>query len=137
MKNLSKLSDQISQFLDLPPSLEPSNLGQLNVDNLLLETGFKQYKALLRVTYNPQTDQHIGAEKIAEMLRAVPGGTRVSTIQSDKKHNRIIYSVRVISQKPAIQCFITFKQTCLNRYKGIISGVEIGAGSIEEKAFVR
>ena len=137
MKNLEKIRKQIEKALNQPEPLRESYLGGLVVENLLLEAGFNQYKALVRVTYSRDRDEHIGAEKVAEMLRAVPGGTRVSTVKTDREHDQTIYTVRVVSQKPAKQCFMSFKQTCLRRYRGIITNVEIGAGSIEEKRFIR
>lgn len=137
MKNLEKLRKQIEKTLDQPEPLRESYLGQLSTEKLLLEAGFKQYKALVRITYNPDRKEHLGVEKIAELLRAIPAITRVNTVETDKKNNQAIYNVRAISQKPARQCFMAFKQLCLKRYVGMIVGVEIGAGSLEEKNYVK
>lgn len=116
---------------------EPDVLLEEVNKNLLNEASFIQYKALVRIRYNDDPELHLGAEKIAEMLRAVPGSTRVNTVQMDKASNTIIYNVRTVSQKNARQCFMAFKRNCLERFKGMILGVDIGAGSIEEKKFVR
>lgn len=111
-------------------------LGEVNKD-LLNEASFKQYKALVRIRYNDDPDLHMGGEKGAEMLRALPSCTRVNSVKLDKKQNTAIYSVRTISQKSSRECFMAFKRNCLERFKGIILAVDIGAGSIEEKAFIK
>lgn len=105
--------------------------------NLLNEASFIQYKALVRIRYSDNPELHLGAEKIAELLRGAPGVTRVNTVQMDKDNHTIIYNVRAISQKNARQCFMSFKRNCLEKFKGMILGVDIGAGSIEEKRFVQ
>ena len=124
MGNLGKIKD-------LDVLLEDVN------KNLLNEASFIQYKALVRIRYNDDPELHMGSEKGAEMLRALPGCTRVNSVQLDKEHQTAIYNVRVISQKNARQCFMSFKRNCLEKFKGIIISVDIGAGSIEEKRFVK
>lgn len=124
MENLGKIKD-----LDI--LLEDVNR------NLLNEASFIQYKALVRIRYNDDPELHMGSEKVAEILRSIPGATRVNSVQLDKSQHTAIYNVRVISQKSARQCFMAFKRNCLEKFKGMILGVDIGAGSIEEKGFVR
>lgn len=121
----------LGEIKDLDILLEDVN------KNLLNEASFKQYKALVRIRYNDDPELHLGAEKIAEMLRAIPGATRVNTVQMDKETHTIIYNVRTVSQKDARHCFMAFKQNCLDRFKGMVLGVDIGAGSIEVKNFVK
>lgn len=106
--------------------------------NLLTEgLAFYQYKALARITYADDPELKLGAEKIAECLRAVPGSTRVSTVSLDKEHNIGIFNVRIISQKNSKDAFISFKKHCLKHFGKFIRKVEIGAGSIETKNFVK
>lgn len=111
----------------------------ISTGKLLTESGltFYQYKALVRITYNQDKNMRLGAEKIAEALRAIPGSTRVSTVSLDKAHGQGIFNVRVISQKNSKQAFISFKKNCLQKFPNIIKKVEIGAGSIETKNFVK
>ena len=104
---------------------------------LLNEASFKQYKALVRIRYSDDPDLHLGAEKIGEMIRAVPSVTRVNTVKQDKKAHTCIYSVRTISQKDVRENFMIFKRNCLERFKGMIYSVDIGAGSLEVKNFVK
>lgn len=108
-----------------------------NIDNLLAEAGFYQYKALVRIRYNTDPELHMGSEKVAELLRGAPGATRVNSVQVDKKKGIAIYRVRVVSQKNARQCFMSFKRNCLEKFKGMILGVDIGAGSIEQQNFIK
>ena len=123
--------ENLGRIKDLDVLLEDVNKSLLN------EASFTQYKALVRIRYNDDPDLHLGAEKIAELIRSVPGITRVNTVQMDKKQNIIIYSVRAISQKSARQCFMSFKQNCMDRFRGIILGVDIGAGSLETQRFIK
>lgn len=112
-------------------------LTEVNKKSLLNEeVTFYQYSALVRITYDRDSGQRIGAEKIAELLRAVPGGTRVSTSSLDKEHGIGIFNVRLISQKSPKEAFIAFKKNCLKKYKSVIRNVEIGEGTIETKNFV-
>ena len=99
---------------------------------------FYQYKAIIKITYNPDEKLHMGAEKLAEMLRAVPGVTRVSTASLNKDDNTAIFNVKVVSQKSSPKgCFLALKRTSVSRFKGAILKVEIGVGTIERKNFIR
>lgn len=110
----------------------------LTFKELLTEGGltFYQYKALIRITYNQDKEMHLGAEKIAEALRAVPGATRVSTASLDKGKGQGIFNVRIISQRGPKEAFIKFKENCMKKFSNIILKVEVGAGSIETKNFI-
>ena len=99
---------------------------------ILKESGFAQYTAMVRFHYNRENTS-LGAEKIAEMVRAIPGATRVSTVSLDKEHGIGIFNVKIISQKPPKEAYQALKQNALNRYRGLITGVEVGANTIETK----
>lgn len=99
---------------------------------LLQESGFAQYTAMVRFHYN-RDNTSLGAEKIAEMVRAIPGATRVSTVSLDKDHGIGIFSVKIISMKTPKEAFQALKQNALERYQGLITGVEVGSGTIEVK----
>lgn len=106
----------------------------------ILNEGFRfyQYKALCKITYNKNDKElKLGAEKIAEALRAVPGATRVSTASLDREQGHGIFNVRLISQKSPKEALISFKKNCLKKFPNIILKVEVGAGSIEVKNFVK
>lgn len=104
----------------------------ISLYQLLQESGFAQYTAMVRFHYN-RDNTSLGAEKIAEMVRAIPGATRVSTVSLDKEHGIGIFNVKIISQKPPKEAYRFLKQNALERYQGLITGVEIGANTIETK----
>lgn len=99
---------------------------------LLQEAGFAQYTAMIRVRYN-RDNTSLGAEKIAEMIRAIPGATRVSTVSLDKEHGIGIFNAKIISQKPAKEAYQALKQNALERYAGLVVGLDVGANTIEVK----
>lgn len=107
-------------------------------ENLLTEgVKFYQYKALVRIKYTKDPEYNMGAEKLAEILRAIPSATRVSTASLDRTEGVGIFNVRLISQKSPKEAFIAFKKNCLTKFKRIILKVEIAVGSIETKNFVK
>lgn len=99
---------------------------------VLQESGFSQYTAMVRFTYNRENTS-LGAEKLAEMVRAIPGSTRVSTVSLDKDSGIAIFSVKLISTKNPKGAFIAFKENALKKFKGMLLKVEVGAGTIEKK----
>ena len=99
---------------------------------LLQETGFSQYTAMCRFTYN-RDNTSLGAEKLAEMVRAIPGSTRVSTVSLDKDKGIAIFNVKLISSKTPKEAFIAFKENALKKFRGMLLSVEVGAGTIEKK----
>lgn len=99
---------------------------------LLQETGFAQYTAMVRFTYDRENTS-LGAEKLAEMVRAIPGSTRVTTVSLDKDRGIAIFNVKLISAKTPKAAFVAFKENALKRFKGLLLAVEIGAGTIETK----
>ena len=76
---------------------------------LLRESGFAQYTAMARFTYDRENTS-LGAEKLAEMVRAIPGSTRVSTVSLDKENGIAIFQVKLISAKSPKAAFVSFKE---------------------------
>lgn len=99
---------------------------------LLRELGFAQYTAMARFTYDRENTS-LGAEKLAEMVRAIPGSTRVTTVSLDKENGVAIFQVKLISAKTPKAAFVSFKENALRKFKGMLLKVEIGAGTIEKK----
>lgn len=99
---------------------------------LLRESGFAQYTAMARFTYDRENSS-LGAEKLAEMVRAIPGSTRVTTVSLDKDNGIAIFQVKLISAKTPKAAFVAFKENALKKFKGMLLKVEIGAGTIEKK----
>lgn len=107
----------------------------INYTQLLSEASFYQYKAVVRFLYDVK-DKTVGAEKIAEMVRALPGATRVSTVSANKDKGEILLNVKLISQKTPKEAFRSLKQSALRRFK-ILKKVEVGVGTIEVKNFIK
>lgn len=105
--------------------------------NLLTEVKFYQYSALVQVRYNQDPELHVGAEKLAEILRAVPGATRVSTVSLDRDKGIAVFNVRTISQKSPRECFVSFKRNCLSKFKETIKDIKVAANTIETKNFIQ
>lgn len=109
----------------------------INFNQLLTESSFYQYKAIVLFKYNKEKSEGMGAEKLAEMVRALPGATRVSTASLDKEKGIAIMDVKLVSQKPPKEAFIALKKNALTRFAGSIVDVKVGAGTIEKKNFVK
>lgn len=103
---------------------------------LLSEVQFYQYSALVQVRYTDNPRLYMGAEKLAEILRAVPGITRVSTASLDREHRVAVFNVRAISQKSAKDCFVAFKRNCLKQFRRSIVDIRIATNTIETKNFI-
>lgn len=108
----------------------------ITFEQLLTEVSFFQYKAVVLFRYNVDDDT-LGAEKIAEMVRALPGATRVSTASLDKDKGIVILNVKLVSQKTPKEAFIALKKNALRMFSGNIIDVKVGAGTIEKKNFVK
>lgn len=104
---------------------------------LLEEASFYQYKAVVLFRYNKEKEEAMGAEKLAEMVRALPGATRVSTASLDKEKGIAIMNVKLISQKPPKEAFIALKRNALKKFAGSILDVKVGANTIEKKNFIK
>lgn len=103
---------------------------------ILTEAGFRQLSATCRFRYDKENSS-LGAEKLAEIVRAVPGATRVSTVSLDRQNGIAIYTVRLITSKDPTEAFKLFKRNILDRFGKWIKSVEIGQGTIEVKdAFI-
>lgn len=109
----------------------------ISFDQLLLESSFYQYKAIVMFTYNKEKSKGMGAEKLAEMVRALPGATRVSTASLDREKGIAIMDVKLISQKPPKEAFLALKKNALSRFAGSITGVKVGVNTIEKKNFIK
>lgn len=105
-------------------------------EDILQETKFYQYKATVKIKYNNDEGRNLGAEKLAEMIRALPGATRVSTAYLDKDNEICILDVRLISQKGPREAFISLKRNALSKFSGDILSFEVGTGTIETQNFI-
>lgn len=109
----------------------------ISFKQLLEEVSFYQYRAIVLFRYSDEENKGMGAEKLAEMVRALPGATRVSTASLNKEKGEAIMDVRLISQKSPKEAFLALKKNALKRFAGSILDVKIGTGTVEKKDFIQ
>lgn len=100
----------------------------MKIVDLILEVEFFSYTGMVQFKHADD----IGAEKLAELVRALPGVTRVSTAGQDRDRNIVTYNVKLISQKPAKEAYEAMKHNALTRFEQI-KGVKIGINTLEKK----
>lgn len=100
----------------------------MKLRNIILEVQFFSYTAMVQFTH----DDDIGAEKLAELVRALPGVTRVSTAGQDKERNRVVFRVKVVSQKTPKEAFRALRRNALAKFPEI-KDVVVGFNTVEFK----
>lgn len=95
---------------------------------LLLEIRFNTYTAMVRIVYGGD----LGVEKLAILIRALPGVVRVSTAGHDTKRKVAIFNVKIITQKPPEEAYKLLRKNATERY-GEVRSVQINFGTIEKK----
>ena len=68
----------------------------MKLKNLINEVTFTMYQGLVRVGH---TDE-ITASEVADFVRAMPGVTRVSAVDSNEDTNIVILKVKILTAKP-------------------------------------
>jgi hypothetical protein len=99
----------------------------MKIKNLLNEVTFDLYQGLVRVGH---TDE-ITASEVADFVRAMPGVTRVSAIDSDEKLNIVILKVKILTAKPGPVVFEKLKKDTFKLVPNI-KKVEVSMKSIEK-----
>ncbi len=87
---------------------------------------FRTYEGMVQVVYEGEN-----VANLAELLRALPGVTTVTTASGDGA-NKETLKVKLISQKEPLEAFEAFKNNATNKYS-FIKLVEIAENTIEEK----
>lgn len=70
------------------------------------EKEFSLYQALVRVGH---TDE-ITASQVADFVRAMPGVTRVTAVDSNEDMNIVVLKVKILTAKQALQVFEKLKK---------------------------
>jgi hypothetical protein len=89
------------------------------LDILREQIDFRTYEGMVQVIY----DGSENTNNLAELLRALPGVTTVTTASGDGD-NRETLKVKLISQKESAEAFEAFKTNALSKYN-FISAIEI------------
>ena len=99
----------------------------MKIKNLLNEVTFAMYQGLVRVGH---TDE-ITASEVADFVRAMPGVTRVSAVDSDENLNIVILKVKILTAKPGPVVFEKLKKDTFKLVPNI-KKVEVSMKSIEK-----
>jgi hypothetical protein len=99
----------------------------MKIKNLLNEVAFDLYQGLVRVGHT----EEITASEVADFVRAMPGVTRVSAVDSDEKLNIVILKVKILTAKPGPVVFEKLKKDTFKLVPNI-KKVEVSMKSIEK-----
>jgi len=99
----------------------------MKIPNLINEVTFTMYQGLVRVGH---TDE-ITASEVADFVRAMPGVTRVSAVDSNEDTNIVILKVKILTAKPGPVVFEKLKKDTFKLVPNI-KKVEVSFKSIEK-----
>jgi hypothetical protein len=99
----------------------------MKIKKLLSEIAFSMYQGLVRVGH---TDE-ITASEVADFVRAMPGVTRVTAIDSNEDTNVVVLKVKILTAKPGTAVFEKLKQDTFKLVPNI-KKVELSLKSIEK-----
>jgi hypothetical protein len=96
------------------------------VDILKEEKEFSLYQALMRVRHT----EEITASQVADFLRAMPGVTRVTAVDSNEDMNIVVLKVKILTAKRPQQVFEKVRKDAF-RLVPNIKKVEVAQNTIE------
>jgi hypothetical protein len=94
---------------------------------LINEITFTVYQGLVRVGHNDETT----ASEVANFVRAMPGVTRVTPVDSNEDINMVVFKVKILTAKSGPEVFEKLKKDTF-RLVPNIKKVEISIKSIEQ-----
>ena len=98
-----------------------------SVNILTEEKEFSLYQALVRVGHKDE----ITASQVADFVRAMPGVTRVTAIDSNEDINTVILKVKILTAKQPLSVFEKLKKDTF-RLVPNIKKVDLSVKSIEK-----
>jgi hypothetical protein len=99
----------------------------MKLKNILKEEReFTLYQALMRVRH---TDE-ITASRVADFIRAMPGVTRVSAVDSNEDTNIVVLKVNILTSRPAKEVYEKVRKDAF-RLVPNIKRVEVANNTIE------
>ena len=99
----------------------------MKIKDLINEVTFTMYQGLVRVGH---TDE-ITASEVADFVRAMPGVTRVSAVDSNEDTNIVILKVKILTAKPGPVVFEKLKKDTFKLVPNI-KKVEVSIKSIQK-----
>lgn len=97
------------------------------IDLIREEKEFSLYQALVRVGHT----ESITASQVADFVRAMPGVTRVTAVDSNEDTNIVVLKVKILTAQQAIVVFEKLKKDTF-RLVPNIKKVELSVKSIEK-----
>lgn len=99
----------------------------MKIKELINEVTFSMYQGLVRVGHT----EEISASEVADFVRAMPGVTRVTAIDSNEDINVVVLKVKVMTTKPGP---VVFEKLRKDTFKLVpnIKKVEVAGKSIEK-----
>jgi hypothetical protein len=95
-------------------------------DILKEEKNFNLYQGLMRVRHT----EAISASQVADFIRAMPGVTRVTAIDSNEDTNIVVLKVKILTSKPAQGVYEKVRKDAF-RLVPNIKKVEVAQNTIE------
>jgi hypothetical protein len=99
----------------------------MKLKQLINEITFNMYQGLVRVGHTDETT----ASEVADFVRAMPGVTRVTPVDSNEDLNTVIFKVKILTAKPGPVVFEKLKKDTF-RLVPNIKKVEVSIKSIEQ-----
>ena len=99
----------------------------MKIRNLINEVTFSMYQGLVRVGHT----EEITASEVADFVRAMPGVTRVTAIDSNEDINIVVLKVKVLTTKPGPVIFEKLRKDTFKLVPNI-KKVEVSGKSIEK-----
>ena len=100
----------------------------MKLKQLISEIEFSIYQAMIRVGHS----EDITVQDVGEMLRAMPGVLTVNQVSHDGNNNTAIMKVKLLTTKPPIEAYASFKNTSIQRIPEV-KKVEVAEKTIEKK----
>ena len=99
----------------------------MKIKDLINEVAFSMYQGLVRVGHT----EEITASEVADFVRAMPGVTRVTAIDSNEDINIVVLKVKVLTTKPGP---VVFEKLRKDTFKLVpnIKKVEVSGKSVEK-----
>jgi hypothetical protein len=99
----------------------------MKIKDLINEVAFSMYQGMVRVSHTEETT----ASEVADFVRAMPGVTRVTAIDSNEDINIVVLKVKLLTTKPGS---IVFEKLRKDTFKLVpnIKKVEVSGKSIEK-----
>jgi len=99
----------------------------MKIKDLINEITFNIYQGLVRVGHSDKTS----ASEVADFVRAMPGVTRVTAVDSNEDTNTVVLKVKILTAKPGPVIFEKLRKDTF-RLVPNIKKVEVSVKSIEQ-----